>query len=61
MAKQNKSCTYCNNFVYDEEWECYVCEINLDEDEMGRFLSGSFSDCPYYQSNDEYEVVRKQN
>lgn len=61
MSSRNKSCEYCNNFVYDDEWECYVCEKNLDEDEMERFLKGNFSDCPYYQSNNEYEIVKKQN
>lgn len=54
------SCEFCNNYVYDEDYEYYVCEVNLDEDEMVRFMQGSFDNCPYYRSNDEYEVVRKQ-
>lgn len=32
MAKSN--CEYCSNYEYDEEYECYICLINLDEDEM---------------------------
>lgn len=34
-------CEFCANYAYDEEDECYYCEVNLDEDEMYRFLSGS--------------------
>lgn len=35
--------------------------VNLDEDEMQRFLSYSNFDCPYYSLDDEYKIVRKQN
>ena len=42
------SCEQCNNYVYDEDYECYTCEMDLDEDEMARFLSNT------------YLVVRKQ-
>ncbi len=48
------------NYEYDEEYECYVCMQNLDEDEMGRFITGDFKECPYYRSGDEYRIVRKQ-
>ena len=34
---------------------------DLDEDEMMRFLSESFYNCPYWRNGDEYAVVRKQN
>ena len=27
-------CDTCENYVYDEEYEYYVCEVNLDEDEI---------------------------
>ena len=54
------SCESCGNFVYDEEYECYTCEVDLDEDEMARFLQDKFYDCPYYQLGDEYRIVRKQ-
>ena len=62
MRKKRKSagCEYCSNYGYDEEYEYYVCEVNLDEDEMARFMSGSDWDCPYFQMDDEYEIVRKQ-
>ena len=54
------SCESCGNFVYDEDYECYTCEVDLDEDEMARFLQDKFYDCPYYQLGDEYRIVRKQ-
>ena len=34
--KDNKvvgSCECCGNYVYDEENEYYVCEVDLDEDD----------------------------
>ncbi len=54
------NCDTCNNFIYDEDYECYVCDMNLDEDDMVRFLQGNTRDCPYYQSDDEYRIVRHQ-
>ena len=60
--KQNStSCDMCAYFVYDEEYETYVCDINLDEDEMMRFLRGSDYNCPYFKFYDEYKMVQKQN
>lgn len=54
-------CEYCNYYSYDEEYEYYVCEVDLDEDEMERFIRGTFSECPYFSFYDEYKIVRKQN
>lgn len=54
------NCDSCNNLVYDEDYECYVCDMNLDEDDMVRFLQGNTRECPYYQNNNEYEVVKHQ-
>lgn len=54
------NCETCVNYVYDEDYECYICEQDLDEDEMGKFLSSSFDDCPYYRLDDEYKIVRHQ-
>lgn len=54
------NCDYCNNYVYDEESDCYYCDINMDEDEYYRFMYSNYKNCPYYQSNDEYKIVRHQ-
>ncbi|MCD7773960.1 MAG: DUF6472 family protein [Clostridiales bacterium] len=55
------NCESCENYIYDEEYECYCCDIDLDEDEMMHFLTGTFQNCPYYRDDDEYRIVRKQN
>ena len=51
------NCESCVNYVYDEEEECYCCDMNLDEDDMVKFLTGNFDNCPYYQLDDEYSVA----
>ena len=58
MGKTN--CDSCVYFEYDEEYECYICSMDLDEDEMARFMQDIYYDCPYYQFGDEYRIVRKQ-
>ncbi len=50
----------CVNYVYDEDYEYYSCMVNLDEDEMYRFLAGDRNECPYFRLDDEYGVVRHQ-
>lgn len=54
------NCECCGNYYYDDEYGCFVCEVDLDEDEMARFMTNSFDHCPYFQFNDEYRIVRKQ-
>lgn len=54
------NCDVCMNFIYDEEYECYICDMDLDQDEMGRFLTNTFDNCPYFRLGDEYKIVRKQ-
>lgn len=59
MASKS-NCECCANYIYDEECECFCCEVNLDEDEMSRFMSDTVDSCSYFQLDDEYKVVRKQ-
>ena len=47
--KQGVNCEYCVNYSYDDDYECYTCEMNLDEDEMYRFVTGTNHDCPYFR------------
>ncbi len=54
------NCEFCALYYVDEEGYG-ECQVNLDEDEMVRFYSSSYKTCPYYQNDDEYKVVRKQN
>lgn len=58
MAVSN--CEFCIHYIFDEEYNSYECCINLDEDEMMKFVSNSFENCPYFKLNDEYKTVRKQ-
>ena len=63
MKKEKQAqtrCEYCSNYIYDEEFGYYICDVNLDEDEMYRFLSGTQQECPYFRLDDEYAVVRHQ-
>ena len=54
-------CEMCANYCYDEDFEEYYCDVDLDEDEYMRFLSSSEKMCPYYRNGDEYEVVKHQH
>ncbi|HBZ03594.1 MAG TPA: hypothetical protein DEO83_07290 [Lachnospiraceae bacterium] len=56
----NVSCDTCAYYFYDEEYEGYVCDINIDEDDFSRLMEGHFKECPYYTNGDEYRVVRHQ-
>ena len=53
-------CDTCMYYGYDEDYECYTCQMDLDEDEMYRFLTGTNQNCPYYKYGDEYTIVRHQ-
>ena len=55
------NCEMCLNYEYDEEYDCYHCSVDLDEDEAERFMTYSYRQCPYYDPGDEYSIVRKQN
>lgn len=53
-------CEYCMYYNYNEDYEYYECEINLDEDEMMRFLSESQKQCSHFKMGNEYAIVKKQ-
>ena len=53
-------CEQCRHYEYDEYYETYTCGVDLDEDEMARFMSDTFRDCPYFDPDDDYKIVRKQ-
>ena len=54
------NCDYCMYYGYDDDYECYTCEKDLDEDEMAHFMRSDKWDCPYFKFGDEYTVVKKQ-
>ena len=53
-------CDYCAYNAYDDEEEEYYCSVNLDEDDMARFMSHKYKKCPYFKNGDEYRIVRHQ-
>ena len=53
-------CETCAYYVYDEEDEEYYCDVDLDQDDYGRLVSGELTRCPFYRDGDEYKVVRHQ-
>lgn len=53
-------CEKCAHYITDEELGDY-CALDLDEDEMARFLTQSMDNCNYFQLYDEYKIVRGQN
>lgn len=54
------TCETCVFYDYDEEYDVYECQVNLDQDELARFLANSTYHCPYYRFYDEYKSVQKQ-
>ncbi len=59
-------CDSCAYYAYDEEYEDYFCEADMDEDDYSRLfekrdITGSINvSCPFYRDGDEYKVVRHQ-
>ena len=48
-------------YRYDTQLLIERRDLDLDEDEMEKFLTDSFQGgCPYYRLEDEYRTVRKQ-
>ncbi|WP_196814185.1 MULTISPECIES: DUF6472 family protein [unclassified Butyrivibrio] len=53
-------CDECNYYEYDEDDDAYYCSVDMDEDDYARLMGNSRNECPYYQNNNEYEVVKHQ-
>ncbi|MCR5594785.1 MAG: DUF6472 family protein [Lachnospiraceae bacterium] len=53
-------CDTCSNYVYDEEYDDYMCMVDIDEDEMARSFTDSHYSCAYYSYDNEYDVVKHQ-
>ena len=54
------SCESCTYYIYNEDYESYVCDKNMDEDEYIRLMTDRYFQCPFYRNGDEYAGVRKQ-
>ena len=58
--KAGGSCEFCAHYEYDDEMACYICEMNLDEDEMVMFLQHRNDACPYFRFSDDYKLAGRQ-
>ncbi len=58
---KQSNCDTCSHYLLEEETDLMVCDADLDEDEMRRFLLAQTAHCPYYEFYDEYKIVQKQN
>lgn len=54
------TCETCMYYEYDEDYESYLCGVDLDEDEYMRLVGDRSYQCPYYRLGDEYAIVKKQ-
>ena len=53
-------CDTCWYYDYDEEYDEYYCMMDLDEDEVYRYLVTNQSKCPFYRQGDDYTLARRQ-
>ncbi len=60
LRQRSTNCESCVFYDYDEYLDAYVCTVNLDEDELERFVLGRAQNCPNYRFYDEYKSVQKQ-
>ena len=54
------SCSSCAYYIYDDEYDEYICDAAMDEDDYVRLRLEPHYSCPYYRNGDEYRIVRKQ-
>ena len=47
---QEGCCELCALYAWDEEYGYYVCEADLDEDDMERFLRGQHLRLPLFSA-----------
>ena len=54
-------CEDCVYYAYDEEYDDYICEQDLDEDEYAALLEQRRASCPFYRpGNSDYYLAGKQ-
>lgn len=57
---EGRDCERCWYYDYDEEWDEYCCTMELDEDEVFRYLGSGENRCPYFRAGDDYTLARRQ-
>ncbi len=53
-------CDDCQYYIFDEDYQEYICDMDMDEDDYSRFIASGNKECPYWRNGDEYAVVRHQ-
>lgn len=53
------NCEECVHYDYDDEMDVWYCTMDLDEDEMERFLRSANDACPFYRRGDDYATARR--
>ncbi len=53
-------CDDCVYYSYDEDYEEYICTMDMDEDDYSALIRGGFENCPFFRDGDDYSVVRHQ-
>ena len=53
-------CETCWNYDYDEEYDEYCCMMDMDEDEVYRYLISRQTRCFFYRQGDDYTLSRRQ-
>lgn len=54
------NCEECVHYDYDEEMDACYCTMDLDEDEMERFLRSANDSCPFYRRGGDYQTALRQ-
>jgi hypothetical protein len=60
VKRMATNCEECVHYDYDDEVDAYFCSMDLDEDEMERFLRSANNACPFYRRGDDYRTARRQ-
>lgn len=53
-------CDDCQYYIFDDDYQEYVCDMDMDEDDYARIVSRGSEECPFWRNGDEYSVVRHQ-
>ena len=54
------NCEECVHYDFDAEDDVYFCNMDLDEDDMERFVRSTADRCPFYRRGDDYASARRQ-
>ena len=47
------NCETCAYFVFDEDYEEYICSADMDEDDYARLMQDGSRKCPFWWNGDE--------